>query len=238
MAKACSRGINAIIPGTSESDTRRKPQRYQHSLAAWTGYQLLSSLPSLLSSFHTSFCPFLKIKFFFKKKERKLGEIKGSLNSHTSISKLPFHCVLLLEKIFSVLKILSFQMWISPPNILPVGDLTNSYSTRVKNALSASFKMETLGVELLPGVSSSSSFSSPRIAVKCLCKEARWLLEPPLPFIFCSNVSVKCHCGASAQSCSSRPLRNMLLILHNALTGKAQKTKPGEGLVVTSACPC
>lgn len=85
--------------------------------------------------------------------------------------------------------------------------------------------METLGVELLPGVSSPSSFSSPRIAVKRLCKEARWLLEPSLPFIFCSNVSVKCHRGASAQSGSSRPLRNVLLILHNALTGKAQKNK-------------
>lgn len=41
-----------------------------------------------------------------------------------------------------------------------------------------------------------------------------------ISFTFCSKVSAKCHSGESVRCCSSRPLSNILLILHNALTAR------------------
>lgn len=94
-------------------------------------------------------------------------------------------------------------MRIPLPNLLPVGDSPNSYPTRVANALSALFEIETLRVELLPSVSSSASSSSPHAAVKRLCKEARWLLEPSFPLFSAQmcllNVTVVRALRAAAQ---------------------------------------
>lgn len=68
VAKACSQGIDAIIPGTICSDRSGRSQSHQHSLAAWTGYQLFFFIPSLLHSFRTSFLPFSFLKSIFEKK--------------------------------------------------------------------------------------------------------------------------------------------------------------------------
>lgn len=73
----------------------------------------------------------------------------------------------------------------------------------------------------------SSSFSCPQIVLKCLCREARAIVTM-IPFIFCLNVFLKCHSGESGRCWGSRTLRNVLLILPNALTDRGAQQSPDK----------